>query len=76
LKHLSITGLVPESFPSLVLCNLSLTTFHSSTLHKLSIHVMFYDDLLVLLDGRLKQLNTLNVVIINSEYNSRNAYNM
>ncbi|CAF4590366.1 unnamed protein product, partial [Rotaria sp. Silwood2] len=76
LKHLSITGLVPEYFPSLVLCNLSLTTFHSSTLHKLSIHVMFYDDLLVLLDGRLKQLNTLNVVIINAEYNSRNVYNM
>ncbi|CAF4884101.1 unnamed protein product [Rotaria sp. Silwood1] len=76
LKHLSITGLVPESFSSLVLCNLSLTTFHSSTLHKLSIHVMFYDDLLALLDGRLKQLNTLNVVIINREYNSRNVYNM
>ncbi|CAF4923557.1 unnamed protein product [Rotaria sp. Silwood1] len=67
---------IPESFPSLVLCNLSLTTFHSSTLHKLSIHVMFYDDLLALLDGRLKQLNTLNVVIINSEYDSRNVYNM
>jgi hypothetical protein len=37
---------------------------------------MYYDDVLALLDGRLKQLNTLNVVIINQEYDSTNVYNM
>jgi hypothetical protein len=36
---------------------------------------MHYDDLLALLDGRLKQLNTLNVLIIKQEYDSRNIYN-
>jgi len=75
LKHLSIIGLVPKSFPPLLLDKLPLTTFYSSTLYKLSIHVMHYDDLLALLDGRLKQLNTLNVRIIKQEYDSTNIYN-
>jgi len=73
LKHLSITELVPAS---LVLRDLPITTFHSSTLQKLSIHVMCYDDLFALLDGRFKQLNALHVVIINTTHSSRNVYNM
>ncbi|CAF4987674.1 unnamed protein product, partial [Rotaria sp. Silwood1] len=59
-----------------VLCDLSLTTCYSSTLYKLCIHVMYYHDLLALLDGRLKQLNTLNVVIVKQEYNPTYVYNM
>ncbi|CAF0940054.1 unnamed protein product [Rotaria sordida] len=55
LKHLSIIGSFPKSFPSLVLRNLPLTTCYSSTLYKLCINVIYYDDLLALLDGRLKQ---------------------
>ncbi|CAF2132009.1 unnamed protein product, partial [Rotaria magnacalcarata] len=76
LKHLSFVGSPPKFFPPLVLHNLPLTTFYSSTLYKLYIHVMYCDDLLALLDGRLKRLNTLNVVIINREYNSTNTYHM
>jgi hypothetical protein len=37
---------------------------------------MYYDDLLALLDGRLKQLNTLNVTITEQDYYLRNIYNM
>ncbi|CAF3427224.1 unnamed protein product [Rotaria sp. Silwood1] len=37
---------------------------------------MYYHDLLALLDGRLKQLNTLNVVIVKQEYNPTYVYNM
>ncbi|CAF4152893.1 unnamed protein product [Rotaria sp. Silwood2] len=64
LKHLSIIGSFPKSFLPLILRDLPLTTCYSSTIYKLCIHVMYYDDVLALLDGRLNQLNTLNVVII------------
>ncbi len=74
LKYLSIIEF-PNFFPRLTLRNLPLTTCYSSTLYRLCIHVMYYDDLLALLDGRLKQLNTLNVVIKRQEYNSMNVYN-
>jgi hypothetical protein len=76
LNHLSIIGSYPKFFPPLVLCDLPLTTCYSSTLYKLCIHVMYYHDLLALLDGRLKQLNTLNVVIAQQEHYPRNVYNM
>ncbi|CAF1416689.1 unnamed protein product, partial [Rotaria sordida] len=75
LKHLSIIGSYSKNFPPLILCNLPSTTYYSSTLYKLCIHVMHYDDLLALLDGRLKQLNTLNVVIIDEDFHSTNVYN-
>jgi len=75
LSHLSIIGF-SKFFLPLILRKLPLTTCYSSTLYKLCIHVMYYDDVLALLDGRLKQLNTLNVVIINQEYDSTNVYNM
>ncbi|CAF1146455.1 unnamed protein product [Rotaria sordida] len=75
LKHLSIIGSYSKNFPPLILCNLPSTTYYSSTLYKLCIHVMCYDDLLALLDGRLKQLNTLNVVIIDEDFHSTKVYN-
>jgi hypothetical protein len=75
LKHLSVIGSYPKYFPPLVLYNLPLTTCYSPTLYKLCIHVMYFDDLLVLLDGRLQQLNTLNVFITKQEYNSTNVTN-
>ena len=56
--------------------NRPLTTFFSSTLSKLSIHVMYYDDFLALIDGHLKQLTTLIVVISDMIYDSSNVYNM
>ncbi|CAF2887789.1 unnamed protein product [Rotaria sp. Silwood2] len=76
LKHLSIIELCPNSFPPLLLHNLPSTTCYSSTLYKLCINVMYYDDLLALLDGRLKQLNTLNVTITEQDYYLTHIYNM
>ncbi len=76
LKYLSITGSIPRTFPRLVLRDLPSTTFFSSTLNKLCIHVISYADCLALLDGRLKQLTTLIVFIDDMEYHSSNVYNM
>ncbi|CAF0870461.1 unnamed protein product [Rotaria sordida] len=76
LKHLSIFGSSPCCFPPLVLHDFPLTTFSSSILNKLCIRVMTFDDCLALLDGRLKQLTTLIVGIIDLEYDSSNVYNM
>ncbi|CAF5092602.1 unnamed protein product [Rotaria sp. Silwood1] len=60
LKHLSLIGLFPKSFPPLLLRNLPLTsTFYSSTLYKLCIYVIYYDDFLALVDG--SSYNTTNV---------------
>ncbi|CAF3665173.1 unnamed protein product [Rotaria sp. Silwood1] len=73
LKHLSIIESFSGFCPPLVLRNLPSTTFFSSTLNKLCIHVMTYDDCLALLDGRLKQLTTLIVVIDKMEYYSSNV---
>ncbi|CAF1141202.1 unnamed protein product [Rotaria sordida] len=75
-NEISCKHYTTDSFPSLVLRNLPITTCYSSTLSKLCINVIYYDDLLDLLDGRLKQLHTLRVVIINQEYNSTNVYNI
>ncbi|CAF3108996.1 unnamed protein product [Rotaria sp. Silwood2] len=68
-------GSFPRFFPPLVLRNLPSTTFFSSTLNKLYINLMTYDDCLALLDGRLKQLTTLIVTIDKMEYSS-NVYNL
>ncbi|CAF3413958.1 unnamed protein product [Rotaria sp. Silwood2] len=78
LEHLSIIGeSYPKYFPPLILRSLPLTTSYSSTLHKLCIHVKNYDDFFALLDGRLKQLTTLYVVIGDrGEYHSTNVYNI
>ncbi|CAM2728774.1 unnamed protein product [Rotaria socialis] len=76
LKHLSIIELCPKSFPPLVLHNLPSTTCYSSTLYKLCINVIHFDDLLALLDGRLKQLNTLNVTITEKDYHLKKVYTM
>ncbi|CAF1211818.1 unnamed protein product [Rotaria sordida] len=75
LKHLSIIGSYIQDIPPLVLCNLPLTTFFSSTLNKLCIRVGSFEDCLALLDGRLKKLTTLIVVINDMEYDSSNVYN-
>ncbi|CAF1039397.1 unnamed protein product [Adineta ricciae] len=63
LKHLNIIGSVKMSSPLLSLIDLPSNTFHSSILTYLSIDVCSLDDCLHLLDGRLKQLTTLNVRI-------------
>ncbi|CAF4666404.1 unnamed protein product, partial [Rotaria sp. Silwood2] len=76
LKNLSIIESFPHFSPPLALYNLPLTTFFSSTLNKLCIDLMNYEDCLALLDGRLKQLTTLIVVICDMEYQSSNVYNM
>ncbi len=75
LKHLSIIGSYSHYFPPLQLSKSPLS-FISSTLHKLCIRVMTYDDCLLLLDGRLKQLTTLIVDIIDMTSRSSNIYNM
>ncbi len=74
LRHLSITGFIPYDFPRLNFHKLPLTICFSSTLQKLSVCVQSLADCYVLLDGRLKQLTTLNVTILT--YRSSNMYNM
>ncbi|CAF1175607.1 unnamed protein product [Rotaria sp. Silwood1] len=73
LKYLSIIGLYPHYYPSLVLSNVPSTTFFSSTLNKLCIRVRRFEDCLALIDGRLKQLTILIIVIENMEYASSNV---
>ncbi|CAF3872857.1 unnamed protein product [Rotaria sp. Silwood1] len=75
-NEISCKHCTTDSFPPLILRDLPLTTCYSSTIYKLCIHVMYYDDVFALLDGRLNQLNTLNVVIINEECNATNVYKM
>ncbi|CAF1431573.1 unnamed protein product [Rotaria sp. Silwood1] len=65
--------LYPHYYPSLVLSNVPSTTFFSSTLNKLCIRVRRFEDCLALLDGRLKQLTILIIVIENMEYASSNV---
>jgi len=75
LKHLSIIGLFPHYFPPLLFRHLPSTICFSSTLCKLSICVQDLEDCYALLDGRLKQLTTLLVDIVDPEYHSSNIYN-
>jgi hypothetical protein len=74
LKHLPINGSHLQHYPPLVLRDFPLTTF-SSALNKLCVRVRNFEDCLALLDGRLKQLTTLIIVIIKMEYNLSNVYN-
>ncbi|UJR35513.1 hypothetical protein I4U23_028267 [Adineta vaga] len=72
LEHLSYIGSYPHYYPGLKLTNVPFTSFSSSTLNKLSIRLKCFDDCLALLDGRLKQLMTLIIVIESMEYDSSN----
>ena len=63
LKHLNIVPTGMMAYPGLSLRNLPPSTFHSSVLTDLHIHVETFVDCLHLLDGRLKQLTTLSVVL-------------
>lgn len=76
LKHFSIVITNLYYYPSLVLRDLPLTTFFSSILNKLCIRVGSFEECLALLDGRLKQLTTMLIHIINMEYHPSNVYNM
>jgi hypothetical protein len=70
LKHLSIVSTENENYiesinnyPRFSLNKLAPTIFSSSTLTKLCIHVIEFDDCLALLDGRLKQLTVFVVEV-------------
>ena len=63
LEHLIIVETFSMSYPRLALTDLPSTVFSSSTLTHLCIDVGGLDDCLYLLDGRLKQLNTLTIRI-------------
>ncbi|CAF3478543.1 unnamed protein product [Rotaria sp. Silwood2] len=79
LKHLSIIGLFPYRVPCLKFRQLPLTICFHSTLYKLSLSVQNLEDCYALLDGRLKQLTTLILHIVQpeySEYYSSNINNM
>jgi hypothetical protein len=62
-------------YPGLSFCDLPSTTFHSSILTDLYIHVETFDDCLYLLDGRLKQLTTLSVNVYSIDNSSTIVYN-
>jgi hypothetical protein len=75
LKHLSIASPSNENYPQSIynysnfyLYELPSTTFFSSTLTKLCVSVIQFNDCLTLLDGRLKQLTVfiVQVIYINS----------
>ncbi len=62
-------------YPGLSLCNLPSSTFHSSILTDLYIHVESFADCLHLLDGRLKQLTTLSVTVYSIDNSSTIVHN-
>ncbi|CAF4036425.1 unnamed protein product, partial [Rotaria sp. Silwood1] len=73
-KHLTIVeSSAIDNYPRLSLCDLSPTTFFSSTLTKLCINVNSFDDVHALLDGRLKQLITL-IVQVDSIHDRMSTY--
>jgi hypothetical protein len=76
LQHLSFIGSRPHYYPPLTLYNLCYPRFFSSTLSKLSIYVMSFEDCLALLDGRLKQLTTFIVFLDDMNHYSSNLYYM
>ncbi len=75
LKHLNIIGSYVPCSPGLSLRDLPSTTFYSSILTHLCIHVQTIDDCLYLLDGRLKQLTTCNVTVYFIENSSTIVHN-
>ena len=56
LKHLTIVASSINKYPPLSFNGLSPTIYFSSTLTVLCINLLHFDDCLLLLDGRLKQL--------------------
>ncbi|CAF3892744.1 unnamed protein product, partial [Rotaria sordida] len=79
LKHFSIFELFQYRFPCLKFRQLPLTICFSSTLYKLSLYIQNLQDCYALLDGRLKELTTLIVHIVQPdylEYYSLNINNM
>ncbi|CAF2998434.1 unnamed protein product [Rotaria sp. Silwood2] len=76
LKYLSINGLFPYNFPHVNIRQLPLPIYLCSTLYKLSLYVHNLVDCYTLLNGHLKQLNTLIINIASLNYHSSNIYNM
>jgi hypothetical protein len=71
LNYLSGIGSFVTGNPVLSFVDLSTTTFVSSNLTKLCITVDSFGDCLCLLDGRLNQLSTFIVIIVNvKDYSS------
>ncbi|CAF4571528.1 unnamed protein product [Rotaria sp. Silwood2] len=76
LTHLSIVGLSKNQCQPLSLSNLPSTTFSSSILTRLCINLCSIQDCLSLLDGRLKHLSTLIVVVYGTKNDSTFDHNM
>jgi hypothetical protein len=76
LKYLNIVRPDITIYPGLSLCNLPSNTFHFSILTDLHINVETFVDCLHLLDGRLKQLTTLNVIVHSIDKSSAIVRNM
>jgi hypothetical protein len=78
-KNLKILRIIEPSivsYPPLSLWNLPSTTFSSPILTHLYINVLYFEDCLCLLDGRLKQLTTLFVTVHFELESSRIIHNM
>ena len=65
LKHLNAIGTYLDGNPILSYVDLPSTSFVSSNLTKLSVLLDSFGDCLCLLDGRLNQLSTFIVIIVN-----------
>ncbi|CAF1589150.1 unnamed protein product, partial [Adineta steineri] len=76
LKNLSIIQPQWMSYPGLSLVDLPLSTFFSPILTHLSISVNTFDDCLYLLDGRLKQLIMLSVIVYVIDNSSETVHTM
>ncbi|CAF0910116.1 unnamed protein product [Rotaria sordida] len=75
LNYLSCIGSYVNENPVLSFINLPSTTFVSSNLTKLRVTVDSFGDCLYLLDGRLNQLSTFIVIIVNVKDNSSMGFN-
>jgi hypothetical protein len=75
LNYLNCIGSFITGNPVLSFIDSPLTSFISSNLTKLCITVDNFGDCLYLLDGRLNQLSTFIVIIINVKHNSSIEYN-
>ena len=76
LKNLSIMEPYGMLYPGLSLCDLPSTTFSSGILTHLYINVETFDDCLYLLDGRLRKLATLCVIVHYMDTSSGIIHNM
>ncbi|CAF1154908.1 unnamed protein product [Rotaria sordida] len=75
LNYLNCIGTFIHGNPILSFINLPSTTFISSNLTKLCITVDNFGDCLCLLDGRLNQLSTFIIIIVNVKDNSSMEFN-